>query len=147
MKKKVHEIHEKKRNILATEDTENTEALIKTNTNDLRSISRPHPETNENQHQRFAQHIGSPRRGVSTYLLIWFGLLVLTGVTVTVAGLNLGNLSVLGAILIAAVKSTLVVLFFMHIKYEDRVFKIMLGVAIITLVVIMVLTFVDVSFR
>jgi DNA-binding response OmpR family regulator len=24
---------------------------------------RPHPETNENQHQRFAQHIGSPRRG------------------------------------------------------------------------------------
>jgi cytochrome c oxidase subunit 4 len=83
----------------------------------------------------------------STYLSIWFGLLVLTGVTVTVAGLNLGNLSVLGAILIAAVKSTLVVLFFMHIKYEDRVFKIMLGVAIITLVVIMVLTFIDVSFR
>ncbi len=147
MKKKVHEIHEKKRNILATEDTENTEALIKTNTNELHSISRPHPETNENQHQRFAQHIGSPRRGVSTYLMIWFGLLVLTGVTVTVAGLNLGNLSVLGTILIAAVKSTLVVWIFMHIKYEDRVFKIMLGVAIITLVVIMVLTFVDVSFR
>jgi hypothetical protein len=24
----------------------------------------PHPETNENQHHRFAQHIGSPRRGV-----------------------------------------------------------------------------------
>jgi hypothetical protein len=24
---------------------------------------RPHPETNENQHKRFAQHIGSPRRG------------------------------------------------------------------------------------
>jgi cytochrome c oxidase subunit 4 len=83
----------------------------------------------------------------STYLLIWLGLLVLTGVTVTVAGLNLGNLSVLGAILIAAVKGTLVVLFFMHIKYEDRVFKIMLGVAIITLAVIMVLTFVDTSFR
>jgi outer membrane protein assembly factor BamB len=26
-------------------------------------MPRPHPETNENQHQRFAQHIGSPRRG------------------------------------------------------------------------------------
>jgi hypothetical protein len=24
----------------------------------------PHTETNENQHKRFAQHIGSPRRGV-----------------------------------------------------------------------------------
>jgi AAA+ ATPase superfamily predicted ATPase len=30
---------------------------------ELHSISRPHPETDENQHQRFAQHIGSPRRG------------------------------------------------------------------------------------
>lgn len=83
----------------------------------------------------------------STYLLIWLGLLVLTGVTVTVAGLNLGQLSVLGAIVIAAVKSTLVILFFMQIKYEDRVFKVMLGVAVATLTVIMVLTFADVSFR
>jgi cytochrome c oxidase subunit 4 len=86
-------------------------------------------------------------RPFSNYLMIWFGLLMLTGVTVTVAGLNLGQLSVLGAIIIAAVKSTLVILFFMHIKYEDRVFKIMLGLAVVTLVVIMVLTFVDVSFR
>jgi cytochrome c oxidase subunit 4 len=88
-----------------------------------------------------------PARPFSHYLLIWFGLLILTGLTVTVAGLNLGPLSVLGAIGIAAVKSTLVVLFFMHIKYEDRVFKIFLGMAILTLVVIMVLTFADVSFR
>jgi len=86
-------------------------------------------------------------RPFSTYLVIWLGLLMLTGVTVTVSGLNLGQWSVLGAIIIAAVKSTLVVLFFMHLKYEDRVFKIMLGLAIVTLAVIMVLTFVDVSFR
>ena len=26
-------------------------------------MPRPHPETNENPHKRFAQHIGSPRRG------------------------------------------------------------------------------------
>jgi hypothetical protein len=26
-------------------------------------MPRPHPETDENQHKRFAQHIGSPRRG------------------------------------------------------------------------------------
>ena len=26
-------------------------------------MPRPHPETNESQHKRFAQHIGSPRRG------------------------------------------------------------------------------------
>jgi cytochrome c oxidase subunit 4 len=86
-------------------------------------------------------------RPVTAYVLVWLALVVLTGVTVTVAGLNLGNLSVLGAILIAAAKSSLVVWFFMHIKYEDRVFKIMLGVAVLTLAIIMLLTFVDVSFR
>jgi hypothetical protein len=31
--------------------------------NPLIMMPRPHPETNENQHKRFAQHIGSPRRG------------------------------------------------------------------------------------
>lgn len=86
-------------------------------------------------------------RPFSTYILLWLALLMLTGVTITVAGLNLGTLSVLGAIVIAAVKSTLVVLYFMHIKYEDRVFKMMLGLAIFTLVIILVLTFADVSYR
>lgn len=97
-----------------------------------------------------AEHTDTKKKNphpFSTYLSIWFGLLILTGVTVTVAGLNLGPLSVLGAILIAAVKSTLVVMFFMNIKYEDRVFKIMLALAIVTLVVILVLTFADTSFR
>lgn len=83
----------------------------------------------------------------STYILIWLGLVMLTGVTVTVAGVNLGGLSVMGAIAIAAVKSTLVVLFFMHIKYEDKVFKLMLGVAVLTLAIILILTFVDVFYR
>jgi acyl transferase domain-containing protein/ubiquinone/menaquinone biosynthesis C-methylase UbiE len=31
--------------------------------NPLIMVPRPHPETNENQHTRVAQHIGSPRRG------------------------------------------------------------------------------------
>jgi cytochrome c oxidase subunit 4 len=86
-------------------------------------------------------------RPFSTYIVVWLGLLALTGLTITVSGLNLGQLSVLGAILIAVVKSSLVVLFFMNIKYEDKIFKIMLAVAILTLMVIMLLTFADTSFR
>ena len=31
--------------------------------NPLTMMPRPHPETDENQHKRFAQHMGSPRRG------------------------------------------------------------------------------------
>ncbi|MCP5052307.1 MAG: hypothetical protein GY940_34380 [bacterium] len=86
-------------------------------------------------------------RPFSTYITIWFGLVMLTGVTVTVAGLNLGSLSILGAIIIAAVKSTLVVLFFMNIKNEDKVFKAMLWLAIAVLVALLLLTFADTVYR
>jgi cytochrome c oxidase subunit 4 len=81
------------------------------------------------------------------YVMVWFGLLALTGLTVTAASLHFGKWSVLAAIIIATVKSSLVVLYFMNIKYEERIFKIMLAVAILTLMVIMILTFADTLFR
>ena len=86
-------------------------------------------------------------RPIGSYLLVWIGLLILTGLTVTVSGLKLGQFSVLTTIFIATIKGALVILYFMHIKYEDRVFKIMLGLAVLTLTLILVLTFVDISFR
>jgi len=84
---------------------------------------------------------------LSSYVLIWLGLLMLTALTVTTASLHLGGWSVFAAIAIATVKGTLVLLYFMHLKYEDRVFKVMLFLALLTLTVIMVLTFCDVLFR
>jgi cytochrome c oxidase subunit IV len=81
------------------------------------------------------------------YILVWFALLMLTGVTVAVAGMRLGNLSVLTAILVATVKSSLVLHYFMHLKDENIVFKAMLGLAVFTIAAIMLLTFVDFSFR
>ena len=84
---------------------------------------------------------------LGTYVLIWLALLVLTGATITAAGLHFGNFSVLAAIAIATVKGGLVLMYFMHLKYEERVFKLMLGLALFTLTVIMVLTFIDVAWR
>ncbi len=83
----------------------------------------------------------------TSFVTIWISLLVLTAATVTVSALSLGNLSVLAAIGVALIKASLVVFYFMNLKREPRVFKIMLSVALVTLTVIMVLTFVDVSFR
>ncbi len=82
-----------------------------------------------------------------TYITIWFALVVLTGATVTAAGLHFGKLTVLAAIMIAGIKSSLVLFYFMHLKYEDRVFKIMLTVAVMTMVVILLLTYADTLFR
>jgi len=82
-----------------------------------------------------------------TYVFVWLCLLVLTATTVTVATLHLTNYAVLAAIFIASVKASLVVSFFMHLRREPWIIKIMLFVALFALTLIVMLTFSDVWFR
>jgi len=89
----------------------------------------------------------SARIPYSRYLMVWFALVVFTGITIMVAGLQVGGWSVFAAIFIAAIKGTLVLFYFMHLRYESMLFKVALMVAMLTLAVIMALTFADVSFR
>jgi cytochrome c oxidase subunit 4 len=84
---------------------------------------------------------------MKTFVLVWAALLTLTAVTVTVAKSDLGALSTLTAIAIASVKAGLVLWFFMHLKYEKRLLKLLLLVPIVTLAVIIGLTFIDVWYR
>ncbi len=89
----------------------------------------------------------SARVPYSRYLMVWLALVVLTGITIMVAGLQVGGWSVFAAIFIAAIKGALVLFYFMHLRYEGALFKVALTVAMLTLAVIMALTFADVSFR
>jgi len=82
-----------------------------------------------------------------TYILVWFGLIVLTGLTVAVAGTDLGRFSVWMAIIIATVKSLLVLFIFMHLRYETPFFRTMVLVVIFALTIFIVFTFFDVSYR
>jgi cytochrome c oxidase subunit 4 len=81
------------------------------------------------------------------YVMVWLSLLALTAATITAAGLAFGHWSILAAILIAAIKGTLVLFYFMHLKYESWLLKLFMTVALLTLAVIMILTFADLSFR
>lgn len=83
---------------------------------------------------------------LSSYVMVWAALLVLTVLTIVAASLHFGAFSVLAAIVIATIKGALVLLYFMHLRYEERLFLIMLGVALITLAIILVLTYVDYIF-
>lgn len=82
-----------------------------------------------------------------TYIMVWLALLILTGLTITVAGLNLKNFAIVAALFIAGFKSTLVLNYFMHLKFESPLFKNMVYVSIFTLVIIITLTFTDILFR
>lgn len=57
---------------------------------------------------------------VRTYVLVFGALLSLTAATVGAALVDLGPMSVAVAVGIAIAKATLVVLYFMHVRYEGR---------------------------
>ena len=83
-----------------------------------------------------------------TYVWVWVGLMILTGMTVSMAGMNLGRLSILIVLAIAAIKSGLVLSYFMHLKYETGLlFKLMIPIVLAALTIFIGLTFTDIAFR
>jgi cytochrome c oxidase subunit 4 len=54
------------------------------------------------------------------YLAVFVALIVLTGATVAAAFTNLGPLNNVVALGIAGLKATLVILYFMHVRYSSR---------------------------
>lgn len=93
------------------------------------------------------RHSQESHGGYGVYVLTWLALVILTAITVAVAGMNLGKISVLTAVLIASLKATLVLSFFMHLRYERPLFTIMFLVVIVVLAIFIGLTFFDPLFR
>jgi cytochrome c oxidase subunit 4 len=79
--------------------------------------------------------------------LVWLILLALTALTVWVSRLDLGVNRVWGALAIAALKGGLVIAFFMQMKYEGRLLRWLLFVALLTLAIFIGFTFFDVLYR
>jgi cytochrome c oxidase subunit 4 len=67
--------------------------------------------------QSHGQHHVVP---LKIYYAIFATLMVLTGVTVGVAYIDLGAINTVAALAIAGFKAMIVVLFFMHVKYSTR---------------------------
>lgn len=79
--------------------------------------------------------------------LIWVGLMVLTIVTVAVSKVDLGFLNVTVALAVASVKASLVIFFFMHLKYENWIIKGMVLTTFVILAIAIGFTFFDVGYR
>lgn len=82
-----------------------------------------------------------------TYFMVWLGLVALTAVTVTISGIHLGSLTLIMAMLIAAVKTSLVAYHFMHLKYDNAVIKVFVLVCLVIFLTFWILMFSDLSFR
>jgi len=88
---------------------------------------------------KMTEHVVSRR----TYFLIFGALIVLTATTVGVSTLELGRWHIVAALLIAAVKALLVVLFFMHVLHSPRLVWLAIGVALFCLAILLSQTFSD----
>jgi cytochrome c oxidase subunit 4 len=78
-----------------------------------------------------------------TYYLVFLALIVLTAVTVFAAFINLGPLNNVIMIGIAGFKSTLVVLFFMHVRYKTKLIPVVIFSGLFWLLILFTLTFAD----
>ena len=78
-----------------------------------------------------------------TYYLIFLTLMVCTAITVAVAFVDLGPLNIIVAMAIAVLKATLVVLFFMHVKYSTRLTWAVVAGSIFWLGILLALTMSD----
>ena len=91
-----------------------------------------------------SEHIVHPR----VYLVVFLALLVGTGLTAWVAFFDFpGPLNAVIALTIAVVKATLVILYFMHVRYSSRLVALIIASALFWMAILFALTISDYSTR
>jgi cytochrome c oxidase subunit 4 len=84
---------------------------------------------------------------LKVYFAVGAALLFLTIVTVAVALVDLGPLNLLVAMLIAAVKASLVALYFMHLKYDNKLYAVIFVTSLLFLATFIIFTMFDTMTR
>ncbi|HLJ15099.1 MAG TPA: cytochrome C oxidase subunit IV family protein [Bryobacteraceae bacterium] len=90
-----------------------------------------------------ATHITHHVTPVRTYLIVFLTLLVLTVTTTKVAEIDLGEWNFVVAFLIAITKASLVVLFFMHVRYSTSLTKLFVCAGLFWMAILISITLCD----
>jgi cytochrome c oxidase subunit IV len=101
-----------------------------------------------NKHQDAAGHSGGEHaHGSGRYFVIWALLLVATLTTVITGRMDLGAANLPLALVIASIKATLVVLFFMHLWDSEGINRLVFGVSVVFVIVLLLGVFGDLLTR
>ncbi len=84
---------------------------------------------------------------IKLYLAIFAALMVLTVITVAVAFVDLGPMNTFVALGVAVTKATLVILFFMHVKYSSKLTWLVVASGFFFLAIMLAFTMADVVSR
>jgi cytochrome c oxidase subunit 4 len=90
-----------------------------------------------------SEHIVSPK----IYSAIFAALMLGTGITVWAAFQNFGKLNIIIALVIATIKATLVVLYFMHARYSPKRTQLVIICSIFWLAIMLGMTLSDYDTR
>ncbi len=82
-----------------------------------------------------------------TFLLVLGALLAFTFVSIAVTNYDLGPLTVVTALVLATAKTILVLTFFMHLKWDVKMFAILITAVLILIGVVIFITFLDYLYR
>jgi cytochrome c oxidase subunit IV len=80
---------------------------------------------------------------IGMYVGIWAALMVFTGITVFAATIELHVFNIVLALVIATIKGTLVVLFFMHLRYSTKLTMVTVVAALFFLFILFSLSMTD----
>ncbi len=80
---------------------------------------------------------------VRTYVTVFVVLICLTGLTVFASRMQLGGLAMTVALLIAGAKTTVVMLWFMEVKFSEKLIKIIAGAGFFWLAILIALSLAD----
>ena len=87
---------------------------------------------------------------ITSYLLNWtvlLTLLLLTTATILAVKLHFGAFTVAVALIIACVKAFIVLTYFMHLKFENLLLRLMVSGVFLLFAIVVVITFIDYYFR
>lgn len=82
-----------------------------------------------------------------TYLYILIALITMTFMSIGITQINLGEYSVLGAMIFATLKSALVLTWFMHLKFDQPFLRFMVGFVVMVFLAVIFITFLDYYYR
>jgi len=88
-------------------------------------------------------HISSYTLNLKVLLI----LLILTTISILAVKMHLGTFTVTLALIIASVKVTVVLTYFMHLKFENLLLRLMVGGVFLLFAIVIVITFIDYYFR
>ena len=84
---------------------------------------------------------------IPVYVGVFLALIVGTIITTLVAYVDLGPLNIVVALTVAVCKATLVILFFMHVKYSPKLTKLVVVAGVFWLVILLTVTETDLLTR